>query len=145
MPTTQIPPGNPAPPQPPGSQNSASRNEELYDSQYWESLYLEDRSTPHLLVQLQDELSVARRREAFWLSVVVHMVIILVIFNSDKLMRLLPRSPVIVANLPNRDKDTTFLEMPPDEQKVTERPKTNIASDKDRVAMSKSPRLTVRN
>jgi TonB family protein len=141
MPTTQIPPGNPATPQPPGSQNSASRNEELYDSQYWESLYLEDRSTPHLLVQLQDELSVARRREAFWLSVVVHMVIILVIFNSDKLMRLLPRSPVIVANLPNRDKDTTFLEMPPDEQKVTERPKTNIASDKDRVAMSKSPQI----
>jgi TonB family protein len=136
MSTTQIPPGTPAqqtPPRRPGG-------DELYDSRYWESLYLDDSSTPHLLLQLQDDLDQARRREAFWLSVVVHLVVILLIVNSDRLMRLLPQRAVIVA-APTLDNHTTFLELPPDEQKITKRPETNIISDKDRNAMSRSPQL----
>ncbi|HEX8816384.1 MAG TPA: TonB C-terminal domain-containing protein [Terriglobales bacterium] len=138
MSTTQIPPGTPTqqtPPRRPGG-------DDLYDSRYWESLYLEDHSTPHLLIQLQDDLDQARRREAFWLSVVVHLVVILAIVNSDRLLRLLPQRAVIVAapTLDNQ-KDVTFLEMPPDAQQVTKRPETNIISDKDRNAMSRSPQL----
>jgi TonB family protein len=114
----------------------------LYDGRYWESLYIEDHSTPQLLIQLQDDLSRSRRREAFWISVIVHMMLILAIVNSDKLARLLPHRAVIVA-VPTHDgqKDVTFLEMPPDEQKITKRPDSNIISDKDRNAMSRSPQL----
>src|SRR5579885_1046271 len=138
MPTTQIPQGNPAPPSP----SERRTREELYDAQGWESIYLEDHSTPHLLIQLQDDLSRARHREAFWMSVVVHMLIILVIVNSDKLLKLLPQRAVIVA-VPEqqKDKDVTFLEMPPDEQKLTKRPQSNIISDKDRTAMSRAPQV----
>ena len=137
MPTTQIPQGDRVPSLP-----TQVRGEELYDSQYWESIYLEDHSTPHLLVQLQDDLSRARRREAFWISVVVHMLVILAIVNSDKLMRLLPHRAAVVATIePRQDKDVTFLEMPPDAQQVTKPKPSNIISDKDRTAMSKTPQI----
>jgi TonB family protein len=138
MSTTQIPPGTPTKPTPPRRPGG----DELYDSRYWESIYLEDHSTPHLLIQLQDDLDHARRKEAFWMSVVVHLVVILVIVNSDKLLQLLPHRAVIVA-APSLDsqKDVTFLEMPPDVQKVTKRPDTNIISDKDRSAMSRAPQV----
>ncbi len=139
MSTTQIPPGNPLPSAPAPSQST--KGEDLYDAQYWESIYLEDHSTPHLLVQLQDDLSRARRREAFWISVVVHMIVILLIFNSDKLARFIPHRNVIVASAEKNPNDVTFLELPPDEQKVSKRPETNIISDKDRQAMSKAPQI----
>ncbi len=40
-----------------------------------------------------------------------------------------------------KDKDVTFLELPPDEQKLTKRPQSNIISDKDRTAMSRAPQV----
>src|SRR5579863_2209940 len=113
MSTTQIPPPNPATP--------ARRAEggELYDAQYWESAYRDLQQAPTLIIQLQDDLTYARRREAFWISVVVHMVVVLLIVNSQRLMGLLPRGNVAAINVqaPNQ-KDATFLELPPDEQKV---------------------------
>ena len=41
---------------------------------------------------------------------------------------------VVVAGRSNKDKNLTFLALPPDLQKPTRRPNTNIASDKDRIA-----------
>jgi TonB family protein len=38
-----------------------------------------------------------------------------------------------------KSKDATFLELPPDEQKLTKRPDAKVISDKDRVATSKAP------
>ena len=140
MSTTQIPPTNPSAPSPPSQRQGGG---ELYDSRYWESAYRELNEAPALLIQLQDDLTLARRREAFWISVVVHMVVVLLIINSQKLERFLPRRAVVVMN-PNdlaHQKDLTYLELPPDEQKVSQRPKTNIISDKDRVATSKAPQL----
>jgi TonB family protein len=139
MSTTQIPPPNRLPSDPTPPRNT--KGEDLYDAQYWESIYLEDHATPHLLVQLQDDLSQARRREAFWISVVVHMIVILLIVNSDKLIRFIPHRNVIVASSQRNPNDVTFLELPPDEQTVSKRPDTNIISDKDRKAMSRAPQL----
>lgn len=140
MSTTQIPPRKPLPAAPPATQSSGSGD--LYDARYWESIYLEDHSTPRLLIQLQDDVERARRREAFWISVVVHMIVILAIVNSDRLLRLLPQRAVIMA-APAMDnqRDVTFLEMPPDEQKLSKRPDTNIISDKDRTAESHAPQI----
>jgi TonB family protein len=135
MPTTQIPPGNPAPP--------ARRPEggDLYDARYWESAYRDIQQAPTLLLKLQDDLTRSRRSEAFWISVVVHMVVILLIVNSQRLMGFLPRGNVVAVNLPRDQNNNTFLELPPDEQKVSKRPDTNIISDKDRIATSHAPQI----
>ena len=139
MSTTQIPPEKPLPP----SEPSAAAD--LYRAESWESAYREFDldSVPHLLVQLQDDLERARRREALWMSLVIHLLVLIAVLNSDRLGRLWLRQPVVMVS-PNdlmRQKELTYLEMPPDEQKVTKRPDTNIISDKDRIATSKAPQL----
>ncbi len=95
---------------------------------------------PSLLVQLQDDLSRSRVREAFWISVVVHLAIILFLVNTQ---RIFPGRRVALLSAEDlmRQKDTTFLALPPDEQKLTQRPKTDVLSDKDRIATSKNPTL----
>jgi TonB family protein len=114
----------------------------LYDARYWESAYREIVEAPALLIQLQDDLSQARRREAFWISVVVHLIVVLLLWNSQKLAGFLPRQTVVAVSpeLTNQ-KDLTYLELPPDQQKVSKRPDTNIISDKDRIATSHAPQL----
>jgi len=98
---------------------------------------------PALLIQLQDDLSRSRQREAFWISVVVHLAIVILAVNSTRLEGLMHKRAVIVVSPEDlmRQKELTYLELPPDEQKLTQRPKTNNISDKDRVAQSKSPQL----
>jgi TonB family protein len=137
MSTTQIPPTNPAS----STTTRSSEGGDLYDARYWESAYREMVEAPALLLQLQDELAQARRREAFWISVVVHLIVVLVLWNSQKLAGFLPRRAVIVATPQSNQKDLTYLELPPDEQKVNKRPDTNIISDKDRVATSHAPQI----
>jgi TonB family protein len=135
MSTTEIPPANPAPPA------RSPQGGDLYDARYWESAYREIVEAPALLIKLQDDLTQARRREAFWISVVVHLVVVLLIVNSSKLGGFLPRRAVVVISPESNQKDLTYLELPPDEQKVTKRPDTNIISDKDRIATSHAPQL----
>jgi TonB family protein len=98
-------------------------------------------NVPALLIQLQDDLARSRRRESLWISVIVHIVVILIILNSDALMKYLPH-PAFTVMSPNdalRQKQATFLELPPDVQKLTRRPHTDRLSDKDRIAMSRHP------
>jgi len=135
MPATEIPPRTPATPQRPDGSD-------LYDARRWESAYREMHDVPALLVQLQDELSRSRKREAFWMSVVVHLVLVLLIINSPKFAKFFPARALVVG--PNdwmRQKDLTYLELPPDAQKLSKRPNTNIISDKDRMATSRTPQL----
>jgi TonB family protein len=136
MPATEIPSRSPVTP-PPRSDGS-----DLYDAERWESAYREMHDVPALLLQLQDDLSRSRKREAFWMSVVFHLVIVLLFINSPKFERFFPKRTFVVT--PNdwmRQKELTYLELPPDAQKLTKRPDTNIISDKDRVATSRSPEL----
>ncbi len=140
MSVTQIPPSNPlAPP----AQQPEQRD--LFEAQHWEIAYREFNpdAVPHLLIQLQDDLSRARKREAIWLSVILHLFVVILLWNSDKLMQLFPHRTLVLAipaNVPS-DKDATFLELPPDAQKLTRRPDTKIISDKDRIATSKAPQI----
>src|SRR5919204_6822526 len=99
-----------------------------------------EEAVPHLLVQLQDELARSRMREAFWISVITHIVLVIVILFSPKLI---PYHPVqVVAFDPNQsDRELTFLNLPPDLQKPAQRPRTKILSDKARVASSRNPVL----
>jgi TonB family protein len=141
MPITQIPFQDPvAPPKPPPAEQQLG----LYDAQDWETAYrdLDDARVPHLLIQLQDDLARSRRREAWWISIITHIILIVLILNIEKLEKYLPWHSVIVVS-PNdvtQGKDVTFLALPPDAQKVP-RKNTNVISDKDRVATSRHPEL----
>jgi TonB family protein len=140
MSTTQIPPGAPAAPPPTGPRLDGS---DLYDSGRWESAYTELHDTPTLLVQLQDDLTRSRKRESLWLSVIVHFVVIILLWNSKRFEKWFPQHQVLLVS-PNdlmRQKQLTYLDMPPDMQKITKRPKTDKISDKDRIAMSRTPQL----
>src|SRR6266700_1731984 len=137
MPTTEIPP-RPAVSSPP---TATSHPADLYDAEGWESAYRELHDVPELLVQLQDELSRSRQREAFWISVVVHLILIILVVNGPRLERYLPRRAVIAVS-PNdmmRQKELTYLELPPDEQKLTKPPETEHISYKDRMTTSLAP------
>jgi len=137
MPITQIPFQDPvAPPEKPQPEQLG-----LYDAQGWETAYRaldDDARVPHLLIQLQDDLTRSRRREAIYISIIVHVAIILLLYFG----KYLPHPVVAVKK--SSPQDVTFLELPSDVQKVPHKPNTNIASDKDRVAMTRHPQLDVK-
>jgi TonB family protein len=96
---------------------------------------------PTLLIQAQDELARSRKREAFWMSLFVHAVLLLVILSLPKFEKFLPHRAVMrVRPSADQQKQLTFLTAPPDTQKAKP-PQTNQMSDKNRVAMSKQPKL----
>jgi TonB family protein len=139
MPVTQIPSRDPLPPPP-----DQPEQRDLFEAQHWETAYrsFNPDDVPHLLIQLQDDLSRARKREALWLSVILHLFVIILLWNSEKLMELLPHRTVALAiRTDTGPKDATFLELPPDEQKLTRRPDAKVISDKDRIATSKAPQI----
>src|SRR6185369_13273990 len=96
-----------------------------------------------LLVQLQDDLSRSRMREAFWISVVVHLLVVIVLWNSQRIAGWFPHRAVLLVSSNNstRGKELTYLELPPDEQKVSKPFNSEMMSDKNRRAMSKKPQL----
>jgi TonB family protein len=144
MPLTQIPFQDPvAPPEKPQPEQLG-----LYDARGWETAYrdLDDDAArvPHLLIQLQDDLARSRRREAAWISIIVHLVLIVLLAKMDFFEKYLPWHSVVAVKKPSNAKDLTFLELPPDLQKLQHKPNTNIASDKNRIAMTKHPQLDVK-
>lgn len=143
MPITQIPFQDPVAPPPPPKPEPEQLG--LYDTQDWEAAYRElDARVPHLLIQLQDDLTRSRKREAFWISVAAHLVLILLLVlpTGPVLSKLFPWHRVVsVAVNPIQDKNVTFLPLPPDLQKPAHKPNTNVLSDKDRIAMSRRPHL----
>jgi len=133
IPDLQSPP--PPPPRP-------SEQGDLFDATTWESAYRQMHDFPTLLIQLQDDLSRSRKREAFWMSVVAHILLLVLILNMPNLEKYLPkRSVMLVHPASERDRQLTYLEAPPDAQKPVKRPDSDRISDKDRVAMSKQPQL----
>jgi TonB family protein len=141
MPITQIPFQDPVAPEKPQPEQLG-----LYDQQDWEEAYRDlDAHVPHLLIQLQDDLERSRWREAVWISIIVHLVLGIVLWNFNWIGKYIGwHSAVAVSSDPTKNKNLTFLELPPDLQKPTHRPNTNIASDKDRIATSRHPELDVK-
>ncbi len=95
----------------------------------------------HLLLQLEDSLERSRKREALWLSVVVHLAVVLFLVTSPKLFP--GWSPVLIPTAADlmKNQNLTYLDLPPDMQKPpkTPPPDTKILSDKNRQAMSRTP------
>ena len=94
-----------------------------------------------LLEEMEDERSKARWREAIWISVVLHLLVIISILLGPKIF---PQRDNIVLLSPTdrmKDRDMTFLDLPPDLQKHVPPPKTDIISDKNRIATARQPVL----
>jgi TonB family protein len=138
MPITQIPFQDPAaPPEKPQPEQLG-----LYDTQDWETAYRDlDAHVPHLLIQLQDDLQRSRKREAGWISVIVHLLLFIILVYLPWIEKNVWHHVVAVPVDLTKGKNLTYLELPPDLQKAPRRPNTNIASDKDRIAMSRHPEL----
>src|SRR5208337_1296565 len=89
MAITQIPFQDPvAPPEKPKAEQLG-----LYDTQEWETAYRDlddDARVPHLLIQLQDDLARSRRREAAWISVIVHLLLIFLLAKVEWIEKYLP-------------------------------------------------------
>ncbi len=98
---------------------------------------------PLVLADLKDELTRSRVREAVWISMVAHMVLGILFITGPRWMPDWTRSWRLSAEdlLRQKDHDVTELALPPDEQKVTQKPQTDKISDKDRIATSKRPQL----
>lgn len=95
---------------------------------------------PVLLTQLRDELARSRLREAFWISLVGHLLAAILLALSPKWMPVFSPLPLRTAEQMIRDKDFTYLEMPPDSQRQpVKAPDTKYLSDKNRIAHSKVP------
>src|SRR5579885_2314199 len=139
MPITQIPFQDPvAPPSKSGPEQLG-----LYDTEDWEIAYKElDARVPHLLIQLQDDLARSRRREAWWISIIAHLLVFIALWNLPLIQKFVGwHTAVVVPVNPMQDKNVTFLPLPPDLQKLTRKPNTNVMSDKDRIATAKHPEL----
>ena len=138
MPITQIPFQDPvAPPEKPQPEQLG-----LYDTQDWETAYRDlDSRVPHLLIQLQDDLQRSRKREAAWISVIVHLLVFMVLVYLPWIQKNVWHHVVVVPVDTSQNKNLTYLALPPDAQKLTRRPDTNIASDKNRIATSRHPEL----
>lgn len=97
----------------------------------------EDVAELHLLIsEMDDELTRYRWREAVWLSLVVHILVFLAIIF---LPPLIPKGAVVLPVTPlDMNKNTTYLELPSDKQRV-KAPNTDIISDKNRIAQSPTP------
>ena len=98
----------------------------------------------HFLIgELQDENSRSRLREALWISIIFHLVLIFIIRESPKFApnwfkaspRLMTTEEMI------KQRQLTFTELPPDLQKVKP-PDTSKISDKNRVATSRRPEIS---
>jgi TonB family protein len=94
-----------------------------------------------LLEEMEDERSRSRWREAIWISVVLHLLLIISFLLAPKIF---PQRDNIVLLSPTdrmKDRDMTFLDLPPDLQKHVPPPKTDILSDKNRIATTRQPVL----
>lgn len=101
--------------------------------------YTDRHIVPVLVLEFNDERTRSRLREAGLLSIIFHLLLLLTVpsllrYSLDRKVKVWTAQELI-----NRDRELTYLAMPKDSQRVTSRPKTDIISDKDRVAMSRHP------
>src|SRR5579872_1966939 len=139
MPITQIPFQDPVAPE-----KAQPEQLGLYDVQGWETAYRaldDDARVPHLLIQLQDDLARSRRREAAWISIVVHLILIICLYKLEWFEKLIPWHSVVAVKTGTNNKDVTFLELPRDLQKLQRKTSSNVLSDKDRIATTRHPEL----
>jgi len=94
-----------------------------------------------MLAQLEDELARSRKREAFWISIILHIIFVLLIIFSPQLLPDWAQPHLLRAQDLSRGKEPTFLALPQDSQRPPEKVKTDKLSDKNRIAQTQRPRI----
>ena len=104
----------------------------------------QDNEPLRLLIEWDDERTVVRRREAAFLSVIVHLVAIVLLLMEPHIFRSVRRS-LGIAEPQRPHQQLTYLALPPTEE-PTIKPKTGVLSDQDRIRRhgieEPAPRLT---
>src|SRR5579872_4869753 len=98
----------------------------------------QDPAELHLLIEeLEDERERSRWRESIWISVVIHLLLVIGILLQPKFFPdWFPKEKVALVSQKLDDRDVQFLALPKDSQKAPP-PKTNIISDKNRIAQAR--------
>jgi len=102
---------------------------------------LNEEVLPHFLLELQDDLARSRMREAFWISLVIHFILLVAVITAPKYIVFSPTRTVQTQQQMIENRQLTYLDLPPDRQQTVRKPDTNIISDKDRIAVTKKPIL----
>ena len=140
MSLTQIP-SLQEPSEAPTSRSASNQLElDLYSADQWESAYRQMHDFPTLLIQAQDDLARSRKREAFWMSLFAHALLLLLILHPPDFAKYWFKRSVMLVKPVEHNRQLTFLDLPPDTQKV-KRPDTDKISDKNRIASTKQPQL----
>src|ERR1700677_3202116 len=126
MPSTEVPTSPPGRPPEPFFKRKRTRYEEL-----------EPDELLHLIDRLEDERSRARRREGMWIYFIAHLVLFWFLFYGPRFRSHQPH----VVNPSDKQKDLTFLNLPPDAQRHVRPPRPAPPSDKNRIAQSAHPTL----
>jgi TonB family protein len=126
MPSTEVPTSPPGRPPEPFYRRKGVRYEDLDADELL-----------HLIDRLEDERSRALRREGMWISFIAHLVLFWFLFYGPKFRSHQPH----VVNPDQKQKDLTYLDLPPDAQRRVKPPKAAPPSDKDRIAQAQKPTL----
>jgi TonB family protein len=95
-----------------------------------------------LVEDLEDDRARARVREGIWISVIAHLLLFWFIAYGPHVLFHQPRVVNPADVLAQRDKENPqFLDLPPDALKQLKPKHSDIISDKDRIAQSKTPTL----
>ncbi len=95
----------------------------------------------NLLLELESEVTRWRRRTMFLLSIMLHILLALLLIVSPGLLRR-GESLLGIHPQPQPKQETTFLLLPPDVlRRLKSPPKTNILSDKNRLAQGHAPKI----
>jgi TonB family protein len=104
----------------------------------------QDPAELHLLIEeLEDERDRSRWRESVWISVILHLLIVMAIIIQPRFFPDLFSSKDKVVLVPQdmKDRDVEYLALPQDSQKPTPPPKSDILSDKNRIAQARRPTI----
>jgi len=104
----------------------------------------QDPAELHLLIEeLEDERSRGRWRESVWISVIFHLLVVLAIVLQPRIFPDLfsSKDKVVLVSPSLQDRDIQFLALPKDAQQPTPPPKSNIVSDKNRIAQARTPSI----
>src|SRR3954469_12492022 len=135
MATIETPPQI-APQLPPVSPNGSNKDLRLA---HFRKADMTDEEFHFLISELRDENSRSRMREAVWISIIVHLILLFIVKESPRIWPHAKVTLVTPSEMVNQQK-LTYLDQKPDTQRV---PKvdTNKLSDKNRIAMAKNPKL----
>jgi TonB family protein len=130
MAATQTPPSPPERPQEPVRDSTRARYE-----------YYEHHELLSVIDDLEDERAKARVREGIWISLILHLLFFWFISYGPHVLFHRPYVVSPLTALAKREKQLTFLNLPPDQLKPQKPKRSDIISDKDRVAQSAHPTL----